>query len=73
VVDADVPVLSYEETEALEKSETYSVTSEESYKDKKVKRRLSGSSRDSGSGSLGMYSGSLGVYSGSLGVYTQVV
>ena len=49
----DTPPLSHYEAESLARSETYSVTSEESYSDRKLRRRkTSGSSRDSGAGSM---------------------
>ncbi|XP_067929096.1 uncharacterized protein [Watersipora subatra] len=52
--DDDMPPLSHHEAEALAQTETYSVTSEESYNEKRLRRRkTSGSSRDSGASSMG--------------------
>lgn len=54
LVDEDAPPLSSYEADVLSKSETYSVTSEESYGERRPGRRKpnSASSRDSGLGVL---------------------
>ena len=53
-MDEDTPPLTQHEAEELARSETYSITSEDSYNDRKtVRRKTSGSSRDSGAFSLG--------------------